>query len=178
MRKITHFRVISIYFKQARRLLRVKSGEMIASGTALFSLKRYLVACEGSCKDMKFALFPERWLFPCFILVGMAVIFAGCSTHAASTNSATPSPTFRSEATATSSATVEASVPCQSRQLLLTKGNVISALSNAGLEFSFENRSGVSCTLFGYPSLQLLDAQKKPLMAMIGHSTAGYLYIT
>jgi uncharacterized protein DUF4232 len=69
-------------------------------------------------------------------------------------------------------------VTCQTRQLLLVAGQTTSELGNAGVQLSFENRSPVSCTLIGYPTLYLLDAQQKPLQAQITQSTSGYLYST
>jgi hypothetical protein len=71
-----------------------------------------------------------------------------------------------------------AQVPCQTQQLLLVAGQMASDLGNAGVQLSFKNRSLVNCTLVGYPTLQLLTAQQKPLQAQITGSTSGYLYST
>jgi hypothetical protein len=67
---------------------------------------------------------------------------------------------------------------CQTKQLLLASGTVTSNLGNAGVQLSFENRSRMSCTLSGYPMLQLLDAQQKPLQVKIRQATSDYLYRT
>jgi hypothetical protein len=116
--------------------------------------------------------FPRRWGFLFLLLLCVAVILGGCGTPATSTQTATPAPTARPEPSPA------AGVTCQTRQLLLATGQMISNLGNAGVQLSFENRSRVSCTLSGYPTLQLLGAQQKPLQAQITQSTSGYLYST
>jgi Protein of unknown function (DUF4232) len=116
--------------------------------------------------------FPKRWLFLSLLPFCAAVILGSCSTPATSTNVATRPPASQPEPTSTARA------PCQTRQLLFVVGQLTSNLGNAGLEFSFKNQSRVSCTLFGYPKLQLLDAQHKPLRVQITRSTSGYLYRT
>lgn len=116
--------------------------------------------------------FPKRWLLLSFLSFCVAVIFGSCSTPATSTNVATSPPASQPEPAPTAGAL------CQTRQLSLAVGQLTSNLGNAGLEFSFKNQSPVSCTLLGYPQLQLLDAQQKPLRAQITRSTSGYLYRT
>jgi hypothetical protein len=62
--------------------------------------------------------------------------------------------------------------------LLPAAGQTKVALSNEGVQISFENQSQVLCTLTGYPTLQLLSAQQKPWRAQIMQSTSSYLYRT
>ncbi len=116
--------------------------------------------------------FPRRWSLLFLLLLCAAVILGGCGTPATSTQTATPAPTARPEPSPA------AGVTCRTRQLLLAAGQMISNLGNAGVQLSFENRSPVSCTLIGYPTLHLLDAQQKPLQAQITRSTYDYLYST
>jgi len=116
--------------------------------------------------------FLKRWLFLSLLPFCVNVILGSCSTPATSTNVATSPPASQPEPTPTAGA------PCQTRQLFLAVGQLTSNLGNAGLEFSFKNQSPVSCTLLGYPKLQLLDAQQKQLRAQITRSTSGYLYRT
>ncbi len=121
---------------------------------------------------MKRIPFPKRWFFLSLLPFCMAVILGSCGTNAPTTNTATSEPPARPEPSP------GAFVTCQTGQLLLVAGQMTSNLGNAGVQLSFENRSRVSCTLSGYPTLQLLDAQQKPVQAKIIRSTAGYLYST
>lgn len=121
---------------------------------------------------MELVPFPKRWSFLFFLLLCAAVILGGCGTSATSTQTRAPAPTIRPEPSP------GAHGPCQTGQLLLVAGQMTSKLGNAGVQLSFENQSRVNCTLVGYPTLQLLSAQQKPLQAQITRSTVGYLYIT
>jgi hypothetical protein len=47
---------------------------------------------------------------------------------------------------------------CRSSQLTVRARGTRAAAGNAGDTFTFHNQSGVTCTLFGYPGLQMLDA--------------------
>ena len=119
---------------------------------------------------MELVPFPRRWSFLFFLCA--VVILGGCGTPAISTQTRAPAPTIRPDPSP------GAHVPCQTRQLLLVAGQMTSNLGNAGVQLSFENQSRVHCTLIGYPTLQLLSAQQKPLQAQITRSTGGYLYTT
>jgi hypothetical protein len=52
---------------------------------------------------------------------------------------------------------------CRSSQLSVQPGRVGVALGHAGVVFTFQNRSAVTCTLYGFPGLQMLDAQGRPI---------------
>jgi hypothetical protein len=71
-----------------------------------------------------------------------------------------------------------APVPCQSQSLSLAFDQSGIALGNAGAQFVFMNQSPASCTLSGYPAIQLLDAQRQPMRARVVQTTGAYLYIT
>jgi hypothetical protein len=68
--------------------------------------------------------------------------------------------------------------PCQTQQLLLAFDEGGVAVGNAGAQFVFANQSKGSCTLVGYPALQLLDARHQPIRAQVGQATVAYLYST
>ena len=121
---------------------------------------------------MKRLPFPKRWVFLSLLPFCLAVILGSCGPNAPPTNTAPSEPVARPDPSP------GARGPCQTGQLLLAAGQMMSALGNAGVQLSFQNRSPVSCTLSGYPTLQLLDAQQKPVQARILRSTAGYLYST
>jgi hypothetical protein len=53
--------------------------------------------------------------------------------------------------------------PCEAQQLSLTFDKSGAALGNDAAQFVLTNQSQESCTLTGYPSLQLLDARHQPI---------------
>ena len=110
----------------------------------------------------------KGWLF----LFLWCVILGGCGIPTTSMQGSASMPTSRPEPSP------GAFMTCRTRQPLLVAGQMTSNLGNAGVQLSFQNQSRVSCTLSGYPTLQLLDAQQKPVQAKILPSTAGYLYST
>lgn len=71
-----------------------------------------------------------------------------------------------------------APAPCQTRQLRIAFDNNGAAAGNAGAQFVFVNQSQESCTLSGYPAIQLLDARHQPMRAQVMRTTGAYLYIT
>lgn len=109
------------------------------------------------------------------IIVGALVLSWALVTHLAVHHQTTQTSTVPAPR---ASPKPSAPAPCQTGQLLLVAGQMTSNLGNAGVQLSFENRSRVTCTLTGYPTLQLLSAQQKPLQAQITRSTSGYLYRT
>lgn len=127
---------------------------------------------ERNTTAMQPLAFPTRWLCIFLSLFGMAVLLGGCGTPPTSTHVATPTPVVHRTPTASSR------LPCQTTQLVLAHGEFTSNLGNAGLEFSFANQSRESCTLFGFPTLRFLDAQRQPLPIQVTHRTSGYLYTT
>jgi hypothetical protein len=105
-------------------------------------------------------------------LCSVAFVFAGCA-HASSSAGATPTvPAPRS------SPSPSAPALCQTQHLLLAFDKSGVALGNAAAQFVLVNQSKQSCTLFGYPALQLLDARHQPIRAHVGQFTGAYLYIT
>ena len=104
-------------------------------------------------------------------LVGSWALVTHLAVHHQTTQTSTvPAPR--------SSPSPSAPAPCQTQHLLLAfdKGGV--ALGNAAAQFFFANQSKGSCTLVGYPALQLLDARHQPIRAQVMQSPVGYLYVT
>jgi hypothetical protein len=51
---------------------------------------------------------------------------------------------------------------CQPAQLVLSEGRAGAAAGNIGAVFILTDRSNVACYLYGFPGMQLLDAQGRP----------------
>lgn len=104
-----------------------------------------------------------------FFLFGLTMVLSTCGT--ASTRTAI-------SALPTSRPAPSPSVPaaCRTEQLRLALDQDVSNMGNAGLQLTFENASRESCTLAGYPALQLLDTHHKQLPMKIARSTYEYLY--
>ncbi len=81
--------------------------------------------------------------------------------------SPTPEPTPTPQASpsqAPASPVAGAPTPgCASSQLGVRAGRTGAATSHYGVTFTFWNRSAATCTLYGYPGQQMLDAQGRPL---------------
>jgi hypothetical protein len=82
------------------------------------------------------------------ILVGAGVAVA--LGPAASVSSATP-----------------AATRCHSSQLRVKLGPAGGALGHIGQLVSFENASATTCTLYGYPGLQMLNAAGRPIRTQV-----------
>jgi hypothetical protein len=68
-------------------------------------------------------------------------------------------------------ATVSSAAPttprCHSSQLHVKLGPAGAALGHIGQLVSFENASATTCTLYGYPGLQMLDAAGRPIRTQV-----------
>jgi|GraSoi_2013_60cm_1033757.scaffolds.fasta_scaffold04634_3 Protein of unknown function (DUF4232) len=104
-----------------------------------------------------------------FCLFGLTMVLSTCGTPSTRT-AASALPTPRPDPSPSVHAT------CRTERLRLALDQDVSELGNAGLQLTFENASRESCTLSGYPALQLLDAQHKQLPMKMARSTSGYLY--
>jgi hypothetical protein len=96
------------------------------------------------------------------VLVGLA----SCSSAATVTLS--PSPT--------ASPTALAVTHCQTTQLTLGLQSQQSGASNFANIYQLENSSQHTCTLEGYPGVQLLTASQQPLTIATNQQTSAYLY--
>src|SRR5258708_18376483 len=104
-----------------------------------------------------------------FCLFGLTMVLSTCGTPSTRT-AASALPTPRPDPSPSVHAT------CRTEQLRLALDQDVSELGNAGLQLTFENASRESCTLAGYPALQLLDTHHKQLPMKIARSTYEYLY--
>lgn len=116
----------------------------------------------------------------------------GCAANApgAQTGTATPTSTqvIQSGATQTPSASTTQTpaatttpaivgVPnCQPNQLTLTMLTVGAAAGHLGQMGKFTNASKTTCTLYGFPGAQMLDAQHNPLPTKALWQTSAYMY--
>ncbi|QBD80328.1 DUF4232 domain-containing protein [Ktedonosporobacter rubrisoli] len=112
---------------------------------------------------------PVRGTLGVLWLFWVALVLSGCTTA---------SPQARSTPTAAprSASSPSAPPPCQTQHLLLAFGTFGAATSNEAAQFVLVNQSKQSCTLSGYPAVQLLDAQHQPIRAHVRQVTQGFLY--
>jgi hypothetical protein len=84
-------------------------------------------------------------------IVAMLFVLTGCANQ----SSSTPAPTI----SASASLTYVANSTCQTSQLSIVQGQVGGAMGHVGIAASaFQNISTTTCTLQGYPKLQMIDA--------------------
>ncbi len=115
----------------------------------------------------------KKWLSLPLFLLSMIIILGGCATSGAGSSSVPTTSAAQPSATPSSLAN------CQTQQLLLVEDRGGVAGGNAGLGFHFENQAKVACTLLGYPTLQLLNAQHQPMTQYtFEQSTSAYTYLT
>lgn len=100
----------------------------------------------------------------------VALVLSGCIHASPSASSTSTVPTPR--------ASPSAPAPCQTQHLLLAFDRFGAATSNEAAQFVLVNQSKQSCTLSGYPALQLLDARHQPIPAHVGQSTGSPLHPT
>jgi hypothetical protein len=67
---------------------------------------------------------------------------------------------------------------CQTSQLTLAKQGDESGLSNFANIYRLQNTSQQTCTLEGYPGVQLLDEHQQPMSVTVLQQTSAYLYNT
>lgn len=122
--------------------------------------------------------------------LGVLAIFmlGGCATQAAAPQaSPTPIPSSKqpiSPSTPEASPTNVVIVgtpgvygpPCQANQLSLAIEQDGVAMGNVGEWGKLTNHSTAACSLFGFPSVQPLDAQRRPMTVQVHQQTSAYLY--
>ncbi|HLZ60998.1 MAG TPA: DUF4232 domain-containing protein [Ktedonosporobacter sp.] len=104
------------------------------------------------------------WLF------WVALALGGCALSPSSASSTPLSPAPRSDPS------LSAPALCQTQHLLLAFVKSGAAMNNDGAQFVLVNQSKQSCTLSGYPAVQLLDARHQPIRAQVRQVTQGFLY--
>ncbi len=118
-------------------------------------------------------------------LAALTLAVAGCSSshsgsRAGSTSSTAPTTAASTPATssgapastAPASTAVPAAKGCLAGQLAVQVGAANGAAGSVGYTNSFENASGSTCTLFGYPGMQMLDASGHPLPTHVIRGTS------
>jgi hypothetical protein len=113
------------------------------------------------------------------LTLGISLVLLGLSS-CASTATATHLPTATQLPTATESPTATAVTAgltnCQTTQLTLGFQGQQSGASNFANIYSLKNTSQQTCTLEGYPGVQLLNASQQSLTIAVSQQTSAYLY--
>ena len=104
------------------------------------------------------------------VVVGLMVL-TGCASTSKTTPTVTPSPTPSSSASATPTASAApAAMVCDPSQLSIQLGLQDAAMGSRGVTgMAFLNTSTKSCTLEGYPIVQMIDANGKSLPTYVTH---------
>lgn len=104
----------------------------------------------------------------------LGVLLAACAIGAqtATTTPATSTPT---QPAATPTATTVVSI-CQTPQLALAFDKSDALASNRGDQFSLQNTSASTCTLYGYPGVQMLLANNQPTPTQETQDTSSYFF--
>lgn len=108
---------------------------------------------------------------------------SSCSSSAGSSPSAalgqTPTPTATAIGSSPTQSPSGAVVTnCQTSQLTLAKQGDENGLGNFANIYRLQNTSQQTCTLEGYPGVQLLDANQQPMSITVLQQTSAYLYNT
>src|SRR2546423_3567663 len=98
-----------------------------------------------------------RWM-----VMGAAAVAAGATLLAAGV----------ARAGATPHAGAATTPRCERRQLSLAPPRTDGALGSVGLRFTFTNRSGTACHLFGFPGIRLLHRDGRPLPTTVIRGTS------
>jgi hypothetical protein len=111
------------------------------------------------------------------------VTLSSCSSSAGSSPSANlgqaPTPTAMAIGSSpTQSPTGAVVTNCQTSQLTLAKQGDENGLGNFANIYRLQNSSQQTCTLEGYPGVQLLDASQQPMSITVLQQTSAYLYNT
>src|SRR5215469_5362287 len=109
------------------------------------------------------------------------VTLSSCSSSAGSSPSVVLGKTPADTATGSSptqSPTGAMVANCQTSQLTLAKQGDENGLGNFANIYRLQNTSQQTCTLEGYPGVQLLDANQQPMPITVLQQTSAYLYNT
>jgi hypothetical protein len=109
------------------------------------------------------------------------VTLSSCSSSAGSSPSVvlgqTPTPTTTATGSSpTQSPTGAVATSCQTSQLTLAKQGDENGLGNFANIYRLQNISQQTCTLEGYPGVQLLDENQQPMSITVLQQTSAYLY--
>jgi hypothetical protein len=112
-------------------------------------------------------------------LSAVAVAVSGCSARTTASPPAAPAapttaaPATTAPRTAPPAAPPSQPVACRSAQLQLRTGRTEGATGHRYVTYGLRNRSGAACTMFGYPGVQLLDADGRALRTVLRHGELG-----
>ena len=104
------------------------------------------------------------------LLVLSSCSIAGSSPSVSVSQARTPT-TTASVPTPTTGVTT-----CRTTQLTLAYDSEQNGLSNFANLYRLTNTSQQTCTMDGYPGLQLLDANQQPMTITVSQQTSAYLY--
>ena len=115
-------------------------------------------------------------------LLGACAI--GAQTTTTPTTTPTPTPTQLATLTPTPTLTPPTATPtartavsiCQTNQLALAYDKSDALVSNRGDQFSLQNMSASTCTLYGYPGVQMLLANNQPTPTQETRGTSSYFF--
>jgi hypothetical protein len=114
--------------------------------------------------------------------IGMVLVtLSSCSSSASSSPSANPgqAPTTTATGSSRTQSPGGAVVTnCHTSQLTLAKQGDENGLGNFANIYRLQNTSQQTCTLEGYPGVQLLDASHQPMSITVLQQTSAYLYNT
>jgi hypothetical protein len=130
-------------------------------------LRRQEKERKGNIKDMllKYAVYTA-------LLALLSVsLLAACSNSQATLPTSTPTTLTRS-----TSITTQTGSTCQTSQLKLAYERYDVSMTHVANEYSFQNTSNSTCTLFGYPDIHLLDSNHHAISTQVTHANGGYLY--
>lgn len=112
------------------------------------------------------------WRTPLMLLLG--VLLAACAIGAPTTT--TPSSTLTpNQPTVTPTARTAVST-CQTNQLALAYDKFDALAANRADQFSLQNTSASTCTLYGYPAVQMLLANNQPTPTQETQDTSSYFF--
>ncbi len=98
-------------------------------------------------------------------------LLAACTSSQATPSASTPTALTGSAPTRAS-----AEPTCQTSQLILAYDASRALVANRADQFSFQNTSSSMCTLFGYPHIQILNADHQPISTHATPVTSAYLF--
>lgn len=101
-----------------------------------------------------------------------AVLLSSCSSGSSGTNlgtNTTASTTTTAASSTTGSTSAGGSTTCQASQLRASRLASSAAAGHIAVTYRLLNSSGVSCTLLGYPGVQMFDASGRAIPTQVSH---------
>ena len=140
--------------------------EIVRYSRQIFRRHQYNENCAGlhaRRQDIKGDAMSKKVLLS---LVALSLIaLTGCGSNSKTNPTTTPTPSSSPTVSAT-----PASLVCDSSQLVIQLGVEDAAMGSRGVTgMTFQNTSAKSCTLEGYPIVQMIDANGKSLPTYVTH---------